>query len=50
MPDYYELLAKYVRHVKFSEGVSLLDDDSLLDSVVDFTEKEIETLRNFDFE
>ena len=50
MPDYYELLAKYIRHIKFSGGEALLDDESILDSIVGFTEAEIEILRELDYE
>jgi len=50
MLDYYELLAKYVRHLKFSGSETLLEDESLLDSIVEFTETEIEILRTLDYE
>ena len=48
--DYYELLAKYIRHIKFSGDSTLLDSDSILDSIVQFSDDEIDTLMDLDFD
>ena len=48
--DYRALLAKYIRHLKFLGGETLLDDSSIIDSMVEFTEEELEVLADFDYE
>ena len=48
--DYRALLAKYIRHLKFLGEETLLDEASILDSMVEFSEEELEVLAEFDYE
>lgn len=44
--DYQQLLTKYIQHLSFLGNETLIDDNSILDSIIDFSEQELEQLRN----
>lgn len=48
--DYKELLSKYVRHLKFCGSDTLLEDNDILDSPIEFTADELEFLNELDYD
>lgn len=48
--DYLNLLDKYIKHIYFCGGDLLLEDNDILDTIVEFTEEELEVLQNIKYE